>query len=286
MDKQAERQAKVKEAQELLASAVASLVTDEDWKHYLEFQAFQGKFHKYSANNYMLILMQCPHASLVAGYNKWQELGRQVRKGEKGIRILAPMVFKRTETDSNGDETESKRIWFKVVSVFDISQTDGEPVPFPSAMPGAPVLLDGEAPEGLYDGLAALVAAQGYTLERGDCQGANGYTDFMGKRVRVRDDVSAAQACKTLAHELAHILLDHKTREITRDRCEVEAESVAYIVGRLHGLDSTGYSLPYVAHWADGSAEKVKETADKVTKIAEQILAVLESKEDALADAA
>jgi hypothetical protein len=275
---------KISEAQEVLGAAVESLVTGEDWARYLETQA---KFHKYSANNCLLIAMQCPQATQVAGYNQWRDnFGRQVRKGEKSIKILAPMIFKVKGEDgapilthdSDGNVVgEQKRIWFKVVSVFDIGQTEGDPLPSVTM----PELLTGEAPNGLWDALAAQVKSQGFTLERGDCGQANGWTCYDTKTVRVREDVSAAQAVKTLAHELAHVMLHNPEARsarqgVTRDRAEVEAESVAYVVCSVRGLDSSGYTLGYVAHWSEGKAEIVKETAKAVADCARAILTKLE----------
>ena len=136
---------------------------------------------------------------------------------------------------------------------------------------------------GLWDALAAQVAAQGYTLERGDCRGANGLTDHETRTVRVRGDVSEAQATKTLAHELAHVLMhpDAIAYHACRGRSEVEAESVAFLVCQAAGLPTDGYSFPYVAGWAGGEADKVRDTADAAIKTARTILAGLESHEQA-----
>src|SRR5439155_5530455 len=164
----------------------------------------------------------------VAGYRMWQAMGRQVRKGERGIAILAPCKYRRVETDEQtGDERETWAVrGFRAEYVFDLEQTDGEPLD--EVMPD---LLEGRAPAGLWDALAAQVEAQGFELERGDCQGRNGYTDFGSRTVRVRDDVHEVQAVKTLAHELAHILLGHSGCVFeSRSRAEVEAESVAFVV--------------------------------------------------------
>ncbi|MCT1459369.1 ImmA/IrrE family metallo-endopeptidase [Aestuariimicrobium sp. p3-SID1156] len=171
----------------------------------------------------------------------------------------------------------------KLVSVFDVSQTSGEPI----AEPPSPVLLEGEAPEGLWDRLAELVTARGYTLERGDCGGANGVTIYDTRTVRVRADVDDAQAVKTLAHELGHVLLHEpgaqdEARMFCRGRFEVEAESVAYLVTHAHGLDSGQYTFSYVAGWGRSEvsrtgktwAEVVAETGSRVIKAAHQILEV------------
>ncbi|WP_088312713.1 ArdC family protein [Kineosporia sp. R_H_3] len=220
-----------------LAEQVAALRSGQDWQRWL---ATAARFHTYSFGNTMLILAQRPDATAVAGYGAWKALGRQVSKGEKGIAILAP-VLRRTPT--HGDQpapvpqgtdrttgppetgpartadperatpaaggegevqTGRRRVsGFRVTYVFDVSQTSGTPLPEQPA----PQLLEGHAPPGLWDALAAQVAAAGYSLERGDCAGANGVTIPATATVRVRDDVDDAQAVKTLAHELAHVLL-------------------------------------------------------------------------------
>jgi len=161
-----------------------------------------------------LIGGQAPHATRVAGFRSWQSLGRQVRKGERGIAILAPCTYRSktscSTTDSTREQPQDERggpaapaasgkqlRGFRVVHVFDITATEGDPLP-----EVAPVLLTGQAPAGLWAALAGQVAGYGYALERGDCGGANGYTDPRRRVVRVRGDVDEAQVVKTLAHEL------------------------------------------------------------------------------------
>lgn len=258
-----DRSDRVRELQEQLERQVAELVTGEDWANMLQVAS---RFHRYSANNVMLIMCQMPTATRVAGFNAWKHLGRHVRKGEHGIRILAPCRYKIAETETGED------IWrlagFTTVSVFDISQTEGAEL-----LDIRPDLLDGEAPAGLWDSLAAQVDAAGFTLSRcstTEIGGANGRTEYGSRAVKVRDDVSDAQAVKTLAHELAHILCGHETELFggCRGRLEVEAESVAYIVCHSAGLVSDGYSLPYVAGWSGGDVATVRQTAEKVVRVA------------------
>jgi len=228
-----------------------------------------SKFHRYSLNNLFLIWRQNPDATRVAGYRVWQKLGRQVRKGEHGIRILAPARYKTKGED--GSETWQVR-GFTVVSVFDISQTDGEDLPDDVT----PELLTGEGPEGAWDAVANLITSRGYTIQRGDCDGANGYVRWSDRVVKVRDDVDPAQALKTLIHELAHIDLGHETWAADRPTKEVEAESVAYVIGQAIGLTTTEYTLPYVAGWARGDSDLIRETATRVVKTADAILNALQ----------
>jgi len=260
---------RLKELHEQLSATVETLVTSEDWQAML---AVAARFHRYSASNVMLILAQRPTATRVAGYKRWQSMGRQVRKGERSIAILAPCVYRRRPVDEREAETHPALAkvlrGFTVAHVFDVDQTEGEPL-----ADVRPELLDGAGVDGLWDGLAALVGAAAFTLERGDCSGANGRTDYGARTVRVRDDVAPAQAAKTLAHELGHVLLHDASRVNSgRELAEVEAESVAYVVCQAVGLDTAGYSLPYVAHWSNGAAPLVRTTAERVVTAARQIL--------------
>ena len=293
-----QRAERLAELHEQIAEGVAALVGSEAWRAMLDTAA---KFHSYSLGNVVLIALQAPQATRVAGFRTWKSLGRQVRKGERGIGILAPCTYRPKAAtsataatdhasgpgkDEHGGETPAaggKQVrGFRVVHVFDVAQTDGEPLP-----DIAPALLTGQAPAGLWDDLAGQVTGHGYTLERGDCSGANGYTDPTRRVVRVRADVDDAQAVKTLAHELGHIECGHvedlPTYLTCRGRCEVEAESVAYVVAAAHGLDASGYTFAYVAGWAGGDLTRVRQAAETVTKAARTILAGCSSTDTATA---
>jgi hypothetical protein len=260
---------KLTQVHDRLLHQLEALVDSQDWR---EFLSVASRFHRYSTNNVLLILSQRPDATRVAGYRTWQRLGRQVRKGERGIAILAPCV-RRTrpvEDQEAAERPELVRILrgFRVAHVWDISQTDGEPLP-----EIRPALLAGEAPEGLWDALAHQVAEAGFSLERGDCGGANGRTNYLTRTVTVRADVEPAQAVKTLAHELAHVWLhDPDEGHHHRGVAEVEAESVAYVVCHAAGLASDDYSLPYVAVWSDGDPAMVRATAERVLGAAQRAL--------------
>ncbi len=184
--------------------------------------------------------------------------------------------------DKNKPAIANQIVGVKPTSVFDISQTTGDPVPEPPR----PTLLTGQAPDGPWHDLATLVGEQGFRLERGDCHGANGYTDYTTRTVKVRDDVDDAQAVKTLAHELGHVLLHNPADGQASIQCrgtkEVEAESVAYLVTAAHGLDSSQYTFTYVAGWAEQAlphhpegttvADVIHATGTRVLKTAHQIL--------------
>jgi antirestriction protein ArdC len=230
-----------------------------------------SKFHRYSFNNHLMIFLQRPDATHVAGFRRWHELGRFVRKGEKGIAIFAPCKYRTKIEDDNGDEHTLQQIrGFRVVHVFDISQTEGEPLTDLDAV--KPVLLDGDAPEGLWDALVAQANAAGFEVVREQRGSANGYCDFLAKRIAVRPDVSALQSVKTLVHELGHALLHADARPTSKEIAEVEVESVAFIVLDALGLASDDYSFPYVARWSSGEIDLVKQSAEKVITCAKEIL--------------
>lgn len=273
-----------------LRDAVEALESGDQWRAWLDFA---GRLHRYSFNNVILIWTQCPAASTVASYRTWQSLGRNVRRGERAIRVLAP-VTRRTAAHAKKDSSpvdvnESRRVerqvvGFRPVPVFDVSQTDGRPLPDPHR----PALLKGSAPAGMWDLLATDVAERGYRLMRGpigELDGANGVTRIEEREVWVRDDVDEAHALKTLVHELAHIVL-HAGEDGNGGRCrglmEVEAESVAHLVLATHQVDTAAYTFPYVASWAHplasvehvSMADIISRTGNRVMKAADQIMAV------------
>jgi len=252
-----------------LVAAVESLASGDDWQRMLKLAS---RFHQYSANNVFLIMLQRPDATRVAGYRAWHDMGRQVRKGERGIRILAPFLYRYKVGDDGTEVSHTGIRGFTTANVFDVSQTEGDALP-----DVRPTLLEGDDVTGLWDSLSVQVKAAGYTVEQGDCSGSNGWTDHRMRTVRVRADVSDAQSAKTLAHELTHVLLHPDTSEYfrCRGRSEVEAESVAFLVCQAAGLVSDGYSWPYIAHWSGGDSQVVRDAAGRVVDAAQTILAGL-----------
>jgi len=288
------REAKLTGLHRTLTEQVTALATGPDWRRWLDMAA---KFHNYSFNNTLLLLAQKPDATQVAGYNLWQELGRQVTRGEKGLAILAPVTRKLDQSQDDGHPTRADRpappaegqaegadsrrvIGFHPVYVWDVSQTTGDPLPAPPR----PLLLAGQAPEGLWDALAAQCTAAGFTVTRKPIAGEtgpNGYTAYATREVVVRSDVDDAQAVKTLAHELGHVLMHDpagfesgQTRTCRGDR-EVEAESLAYLVAADHGLDTAEYTFAYVAGWAAQTGDvdaALRASAVRVLSTAHQVL--------------
>lgn len=259
-----------------LAEGVAALRAGPGWKAWLDIAAAMPN---YSVNNQLLLMIQNPNARMVCGYKQWSSLGRNVTKGEKALRVLAPITRKADHVNkTTGEITSAVKVFgFRPVPVFDISQTEG-----PDLDDGpTPTLLEGEAPEGLWDYLAQQVVQANFTLHRtldarSPCS-ANGITNFRTKQVDVRYDVSDAQAVKTLAHELAHVRLhDPATADpdvISRGAIEVEAESVAYLVTSHYGLESSGYTFAYVAGWSrDIDDEGLVAAATRIRTAAQAII--------------
>lgn len=273
----ADRKAEMEALHAKLAEQVDELRSGEQWRRYLEFCR---AFHQYSVNNLLLILLQAPEASQVAGYRTWQKLGRQVRKGERGIRIFGTGTVKvEAEDEETGEVVEGRRRVFFPVSVFDRGQTD----PIEGAEePEVVRTLTGDDPAGIYDAVAEHLTREGVTIRRESIEGgANGYTrkqDDGTPLVVVDDRHSPAQAAKTMVHEAAHITLGHLEDEheeyvAHRGRYEVEAESVAYIVAGILGLDTSDYSTGYVAHWAENAdTDVIKDTAARVLAAAHALV--------------
>jgi antirestriction protein ArdC len=234
-----------------LEAAVAAIHDSETFRRYLDAQA---RFHTYSWRNVALILAQCPEATRVAGYRTWQALGRQVRRGEHGITILVPLPVKQVAaTDDAAEATEpSTGLRFGTGTVFDVSQTEGEPLPA-VAVPE----LHEERGAALYDALARLAQAEGLDLRRqaqlSDAQTMGVYNP--GQRSIVVREAAQLQMTKTLAHELAHHFTGrHESYTARRHEHETIAEAVAYVVLAHVGLDSGSRSFPYIATWATETA--------------------------------
>lgn len=268
-------------------AALTDLNTAENWREWLEFS---GQFHRYSLNNQLLIYMQKPDATQVAGFRKWQEVGRSVQKGEKAIWIFAPMSRRVPKEDANGKPilgTDGKKqyaqqlIGFKPVPVFDVSSTDGDPLPLPPVV--SVDRLSGEAPAGMHEDLCAQIADHGYRVIYSDNGGGpgipDGSTDPVNKTVTINTHYSPAHQSVVAAHELAHIELGHTERTGEyhtgaggqRSTMEVEAQSVSYVVGRRYGLTDNN-SFSYIDGWARGDKEKVRKTAEAVIKATDRII--------------
>ena len=281
------RKEAVKEITDRLEQGIKELFESE---RYMDYLKTMSKFHKYSFNNSLLIAMQMPDATLIAGYTDWQKkFHRQVKKGEKAIRILAPAPYKKTiekeVTNANGQvektEEEITIKSFKAAAVFDISQTEGDPLP----TIGAGELI--ETVDGYEDFMRAIKDIAPVPVVMEDIpSAAKGYFSSSEKKIAIQKDMSEGQTMKTAIHELAHSLLDgdetlvedveeDKTR--TRSDKEVTAESVAFTVANHFGLDTSEYSFGYIAGWSSGKEMKeLRNSMERIRKTASQIISQVE----------
>ena len=298
---------KLKEITDRLEQGITELFESERYKEYLRVMS---KFHNYSFNNTLLIAMQKPDASLVAGFSSWKNnFGRNVMKGEKGIKIIAPSPFtvkqevEKTDPQTGKpvigkdgkpvtEEKEIKVPAYKVVSVFDVSQTEGRELPDIAVNE-----LTGDV-DRFKDFFAALEQAApvpvGFEKIEG---GAHGYYHLEEKRIAIDEGMSDLQTLKTAIHEIAHAKLhdidlnapkeEQKPRVDRRTR-EVEAESVAYTVCQHYGLDTSEYSFGYVAGWSSGkelaelrgSLETIRSTAAEMINAIDGYFAELQKAQD------
>ena len=288
-----------------LETGVAELFTSERYQEYLKTMS---KFHNYSFNNTLLIAMQRPDATLVTGYRNWQSMGRQVKKGEKGITIIAPAPIKRKKEQtvldqdqkpvigSDGkpktEEVEVTLPCFKAITVFDIEQTTGEPI-----QTLAPEILTA-AVEDFDLFLEAIREISPVPIRFDAIEGsANGYYHNLDKEIVIKKEMSQSQTLKTAIHETAHARLHDKeimeNQGIEKDRLtkEVEAESVAYCVCSAFELDTSEYSFPYIAGWSSGkemrelkaSMDVIRKTAgEMIDELTEKIEMMLEQKQEKL----
>ncbi len=253
-----------------LSEGISSLTSSQKWQDWLDVQS---RFHQYSFNNTLLIQLQRPEATRVAGFNAWRKLDRFVRKGEKGIWILAPMTYKAATAEDAPDDATAVKVLrgFKPVPVFDLAQTDGQ------ELPEVCTRLVGAHPGDTYDRLRKVAQGLGFTVEEDYLPGSvNGDCNFTDNRIRVEARNDERQQVKTLIHELGHAIL-HREHD-NRSLAELEAESIAWIVCSQVGIQSDDYSFGYVATWAGGSDEAhkaIKASGSRIQKTADQILSAL-----------
>ena len=287
-DALAERQERVKELTEKLENGVKAIFESEDYARYLETMS---KFHHYSFGNCMLIFFQCPEASAVAGYTTWKKLGRTVKKGEKGIQILAPcpqkILMEQNKLDEQGHvitgadgqpEKESvyvKRQRFKIAYVFDLSQTEGKELP---TLGVDELTGDVEDFDSFFHAVEILSPVPIHFRKP---EASKGCYNHLEQCIYINEDMSQVQTLKTLIHETAHAKLHALPVEngVIKGRPEkdgptreVEAESIAYVVCQHFGIDTSDYSFAYVTGWSKSkelpelkaSLECISDTASKI----------------------
>lgn len=284
---------RVQELTDKLEQGLQDLFNSDSYRNYL---STMSKFHNYSFNNTLLIAMQKPDATLVAGYKAWQKnFERHVNKGEKAIRILAPAPYKIKEErdkidpvtqelllDKDGnpqkEEVEITIPAFRAVSVFDVAQTDGKPIP---ELAAKELLSD---VEGYQDMIRAVEAISPVPIELEEIAGdSKGYYDREAKRIAVQENMSESQTLKTMIHEVAHSKLHSKEVEqdeqMRKDRNtkEVEAESIAYTVCQHFGVDTSDYSFGYIAGWSSGrDTKELRASMDTIRRTASELITGIE----------
>ncbi len=237
----------------------------------VEYLKAMGKFHNYSLSNAILIGFQKPRATRVAGFRTWQKLGRHVKRNEKGIAIMAPIVWRKkvihADEKNVQERDEETALAFKTAYVFDISQTDGKPLPDFARVNGDP---------GVYtERLREYVTSKGIKIEYSDTIGsAEGVSS--GGLIRLKKGLSAGEELSVLVHELAHELL-HKDRDnVPKDKKvrETEAEAVAFVVCNGIGLDTNSASSDYIQLY-DGDKKTLMESLGRIQRTAAEILAAV-----------
>ena len=279
-------QEKIKAALNRIEDCLETINTDEDW---LKFLSFQAQFYNYSFGNAMLIFSQNPNATYVKGYKAWNQLGRYVKKGSKGLAILAPCirkveVFKEPENKNLYHDEEAEKEIRKVVSgfriayVYDIADTDGDDSMLPVLVTG--LAGNSEQEKEIYERLLGVISKE-HCVQEVSGTASKGSFNLETKVISIRDDLEYLQKIKTLLHEYAH-LLDfemHPEDDISRNRRELIAESVAFIVSLRLGLDTSRYSMSYIKSWLKDK-EELKIIADSVQKIAYTIITELAESSD------
>lgn len=278
---------------EKLEAGVKDVFQGENYKAYLDFCA---KMPRYSINNQILIMMQKPDATMCQSFTGWKEMARFVKKGEKGIRVMAPAPYKiereQDKLDGNGkpmldadgepvkEKVEVKVNAFKPVSTFDISQTDGEPVP----RLGVDELVG--TVEGYETLMEAIKQASPVPISFENIEaGAKGYFHVEENRIAIQEGMSEVQTVKTALHEASHATLHNKEAQNadsdkkSRNQKECEAESVAYVVCQHYGVDTAEYSFPYVAGWSsDKEVPELKASLDTIRRAASDLIVKIDDK--------
>lgn len=272
-------------ASELVEQLKKETIALFESQRYREYLDMLSKFYSYSARNCLLIMLQNPDATKVAGLKKWEkEFERRVKPGEKGIRILAPMRIKKevkpdgADHERNTEKTEKEVVGFKVAYVFDVSQTTGK------ALPAIYKPLEGMVPEFERLKTAVEMASPYKIVYRNIDGGAEGLCSYKQKKIYIQTGMSEENTLRVLVHEVAHASLhnpeldtEHKIDRKTR---EVQAESVAYVTCKRLGIDAEESSVGYVAGWSSGkdvkeltaSMEVIKRQSDLIyEKICEEL---------------
>ena len=244
---------------------------------FLAYLSAMARFSTYSTGNLLLLLAQRPTATRVAGYCTWQRMGRQVKRGERGIAIVAPIVFRRSRDETRprgppGGESERSLLGFKPAYVFDVTQTEGRPLPEPARANGDP--------NGHTERLKGFVTSNGIALEySGDLGIADGFS--CGGRIVIRTGLAPAEEFSVLCHEAAHEMLHRSDegRKLSKTVKESEAEAVAFVVSQAIGLNAATACSDYIqAH--RGDKKTLAESLDRIQKTAARILEAITTEDN------
>jgi antirestriction protein ArdC len=259
-----ERAQEVKTSYEERLKSLAEL-TDAAQKsaQFIAYLKTAARFHKYSPFNIWLILFQNPSASRVAGYNHWKELKRQVRKGEHGIAILAPCGFASCHTETDEETGKERKVFenanrFKVVTVFDVEQTEGEPLPEPLQW------RTEERNAKIHKALIELANENGCTYREQNEMREEAHVNYKKREIVSRPTAGTS----ALIHEAAHMLLHEGRPDLTSEQKETEAEATAFIVCEHFGIETNAPN--YLAHWS--TPEQIKESGERIIKCASRII--------------
>jgi hypothetical protein len=270
-----ERAARREADRQRIAHAARALLSSDGWQRWVAVRARNG-LSRYSFSNQLLIALTKPEATYVAGFKAWLDLGYCVRKGERAIRIFAPLKVKERDSDT-GEETGKTIVRFRLVSVFDRSQVD--PLPSGEAVALAPPMqpIGGESHAHLLEPLIGFARELGFTVSVETISGSvGGWCDPAAKRIAVDSAEPGNAQVRTLIHELAHALgVDYA--HYGRERAEVIVDTVTFIVASSVGLDIGGESIPYIVGWGeDGALDAVTEFAQTIDTLARRIENALE----------
>ena len=255
-------------AKQLIENALTSLTESLERGHSDELKKYlqtMSRFHNYSFRNVLLIALQKPNATRVAGFHTWRKHDRFVKKGEHGIVIIAPLVYKKETVERDDNSSNVVEInGFKAVYVFDISQTDGDELPAFARVQGDPTRYQ--------EMIGNYISANGITLEYSDTLHADGCSS--GGKITIRSGLAPAQDFSVKVHELAHEFLHHSGEKLSKTQKETEAEAVAYVVCQYIGLDTNTAFSDYIQLYR-GEKETLINSIQRIKDISGRILAGL-----------
>ena len=263
----AKKEAERKEILSQLEDGVKAVFSSDKYTKFLEAYA---KFHNYSVGNTIMILSQKPDAERVASFTTWKRMDRHIKKGEEGIKIIVPSPYTfEAKVEGKDEPEEMTGMGFRTGYVFDISQTEGKP------LPSLVTVLAEDSPE-IKQVIETMVKTSDVPIyfDKPIKESSNGYYHLTEHYIAIKPNLSDTQTFKTLVHEMAHSMLHGEdTEHLSAYEREVQAESVAYVVCHKYGVDTSDYSFGYIAVWSENKDMKeLKSSLDTIGKCADQII--------------